>query len=120
MKLSGVILPHVTPLTADVSDTYADVFPQIAQTLRSTVKTGNTLVSREQKLNAFLTDMTAFSNTTKAFLDYFGLKSLDELPKALGSFAKQGGAAVWDFHVSEKVVSPTIRRAHPPGKHKQA
>ena len=23
------------------------------------------------------------------------------------------GAAVWDFHVSAKVVSPTIRRAHP-------
>ena len=24
-----------------------------------------------------------------------------------------GGGAVWDFHVSDKVVSPTIRRAHP-------
>ncbi|HET7352245.1 MAG TPA: MCE family protein [Marmoricola sp.] len=59
-------------LLATVSDTYADVFPQIAQTLRNTVKTGNTLVSREQKLNAFLTDMTAFSNTTKAFLDANG------------------------------------------------
>ena len=33
------------------------------------MKTGNTLVSREQKLNAFLNDMTAFSDTTKAFLD---------------------------------------------------
>ena len=27
-----------------------------------------------------------------------------------------GGAAVWDFHVSDKVVSPTIRRAHPARK----
>lgn len=27
--------------------------------------------------------------------------------------------AVWDFHVSDKVVSPTIRRAHPrPGGEK--
>ena len=56
-------------LLATVTDTYADVFPQLADTLRNTVKTGNTLVSREQKLNAFLKDMTAFSNTTKAFLD---------------------------------------------------
>jgi thiamine pyrophosphate-dependent acetolactate synthase large subunit-like protein len=44
-------------------------------------------------------------------------KSLDEVPKLVQEFAKSGGAAVWDFHVSDKVVSPTIRRAHPPGKH---
>ncbi len=32
---------------------------------------------------------------------------------------KTGGAAIWDFHVSDKVVSPTIRRAHPhPAKEK--
>ena len=46
--------------------------------------------------------------------------SLDNLPKMIGEFAKTGGAAVWDFHVSDKVVSPTIRRAHPPGKHAKA
>jgi thiamine pyrophosphate-dependent acetolactate synthase large subunit-like protein len=40
-------------------------------------------------------------------------KSLDDLPKAVTEFAASGGAAVWDFHVSDKVVSPTIRRAHP-------
>jgi thiamine pyrophosphate-dependent acetolactate synthase large subunit-like protein len=40
-------------------------------------------------------------------------KKLDDLPKALAEFARSGGAAVWDFHVSDKVVSPTIRRAHP-------
>jgi thiamine pyrophosphate-dependent acetolactate synthase large subunit-like protein len=40
-------------------------------------------------------------------------KDLRELPKLLGEFAASGGAAVWDFHVSDKVVSPTIRRAHP-------
>ena len=32
-------------LLAKVTDTYADVVPQIADTLRNTVKTGNTLVS---------------------------------------------------------------------------
>jgi acetolactate synthase-1/2/3 large subunit len=40
-------------------------------------------------------------------------KSLDDLPKLVADFAASGGAAVWDFHVSDKVVSPTIRRAHP-------
>ncbi len=45
-------------------------------------------------------------------------KSLDGLPKMVEEFARSGGAAVWDFHVSDKVVSSTIRRAHPPGKHK--
>jgi thiamine pyrophosphate-dependent acetolactate synthase large subunit-like protein len=41
------------------------------------------------------------------------VKDLDDLPKLIAEFAASGGAAVWDFHVSDKVVSPTIRRAHP-------
>jgi len=36
---------------------------------------------------------------------------LDDVPKLVAEFAASGGAAVWDFHVSAKVVSPTIRRA---------
>lgn len=40
-------------------------------------------------------------------------KSLDELPQAVAEFAAGGGGAVWDFHVSDKVLSPTMRRAHP-------
>src|SRR5204862_6984939 len=48
-------------------------------------------------------------------------KKLDDLPKLVAEFAASGGAAVWDFHVSAKVVSPTIRRAHPhPAKEKRA
>ncbi len=39
--------------------------------------------------------------------------SIDELPKRVDEFAKKGGAAIWDFHVSDRVVSPTIRKAHP-------
>jgi acetolactate synthase I/II/III large subunit len=35
-------------------------------------------------------------------------------------FAKSRGAAIWDFPVSDKVVSPTIRKAHPPEKHRKA
>ena len=59
-------------LLAKVSGTYADVAPQIAETLRNTVKTGNTLVSRQAKLNAFLKDVTSFSGTAKTFLDNNG------------------------------------------------
>lgn len=59
-------------LLAKVSGTYADVAPQIAETLRNTVKTGNTLLSREAKLNAFLKDVTSFSGTAKTFLDNNG------------------------------------------------
>jgi thiamine pyrophosphate-dependent acetolactate synthase large subunit-like protein len=42
--------------------------------------------------------------------------NLAELPKALAEFAAGGEAAVWDFHVSARVMSPSIRRAHPPKK----
>jgi thiamine pyrophosphate-dependent acetolactate synthase large subunit-like protein len=41
------------------------------------------------------------------------VKDLDDLPKLVAQFTASGRAAVWDFHVSDKVVSPTIRRAHP-------
>jgi acetolactate synthase I/II/III large subunit len=41
------------------------------------------------------------------------VRNLDDLPKLVAEFAASGGAAVWDFHVSDKVVSPTVRRAHP-------
>jgi thiamine pyrophosphate-dependent acetolactate synthase large subunit-like protein len=41
------------------------------------------------------------------------ISNLADLPKMLEEFGKRGGAAVWDFHVSDKVVSPTIRRSHP-------
>lgn len=56
-------------LLASVTDTYADVFPQLADTLRNTTKTGNTLVTKEEKLNAFLVDLTSFSDTTTGFLN---------------------------------------------------
>jgi phospholipid/cholesterol/gamma-HCH transport system substrate-binding protein len=59
-------------LLAKVSGTYADVAPQIAATLRNTVKTGNTLLSRQAKLNAFFKDVGSFSDTAKTFLDNNG------------------------------------------------
>lgn len=38
---------------------------------------------------------------------------LEDIPKLIAEFTEQGGAAVWDFHVSDKVVSSVLRRAHP-------
>ena len=47
--------------------------------------------------------------------------SLEDLPRRVAEFAASGGAAVWDFRVSAKVMSPTMRRAHPqPAKEKKA
>lgn len=56
-------------LLATVTGTYADVAPQLAATLRNTTKTGNTLLSKQKQLHAFLTDLTSFSDTTTAFLN---------------------------------------------------
>jgi thiamine pyrophosphate-dependent acetolactate synthase large subunit-like protein len=48
----------------------------------------------------------------------FGLQGatvtdLAALPDLVAEFARTGGAGIWDFHISDKVVSPVIRRAHP-------
>ena len=59
-------------LLATVSGTYADVVPQIAQTLRNSIKTGGTLVEKQDELNRFLRDVRGLSDTTKGFLDANG------------------------------------------------
>jgi thiamine pyrophosphate-dependent acetolactate synthase large subunit-like protein len=41
------------------------------------------------------------------------VKKLEDVTALVAEFAAGKGAAVWDFHVSDKVVSPTIRKAHP-------
>ena len=41
------------------------------------------------------------------------IRNLNDVPKLVAEFATSGGGAVWDFHVSDKVLSPSIRRAHP-------
>ena len=68
------INPQIPDLVEDLrllsrtSDLYADVFPDIATTLRNSVTTGNTLKGREDKLNRLFDDVTGFSNTTRGFL----------------------------------------------------
>ena len=42
---------------------------------------------------------------------------LAALPDMIRTFARSGGAAVWDVPVSDKVYSPVIARAHPPKGH---
>jgi acetolactate synthase I/II/III large subunit len=46
--------------------------------------------------------------------------SLDDLQKNLREFTASSGGAVWDFHVSDRVLSPTMRKAHPKGGHRKA
>ncbi len=66
--------PKVPALIADlkllgtVSNTYADVFPALAATLRNTVKTTNTLKTKQQTLHAFFRETSAFSGTARGFL----------------------------------------------------
>jgi phospholipid/cholesterol/gamma-HCH transport system substrate-binding protein len=59
-------------LTAQVSDIYADVLPEVATILRNTITTTQTLEGREDKLNALFRDIGRFSATTERFLDANG------------------------------------------------
>lgn len=56
-------------LASRVSDLYVDVLPEIATILRNTIKTGQTLEGREEKLQKFLGDVSSFSDTTTEFLE---------------------------------------------------
>ncbi|MCB8958387.1 MAG: MCE family protein [Nocardioides sp.] len=59
-------------MTAQVSDTYAQVMPQIADILDNTVKTTGTLEDREAQLHALFDDVSAFSDTATDFLHQNG------------------------------------------------
>ena len=55
-------------LTTRVSNTYADVMPEVAQILRNTIKTTGTLQDRHDQLQALFTDVSSFSDTAHDFL----------------------------------------------------
>jgi phospholipid/cholesterol/gamma-HCH transport system substrate-binding protein len=55
--------------TAQVSDLYTEVLPEIATILQNTVATGHTVEGREEKLKALFNDVAQFSDTATAFLD---------------------------------------------------
>ena len=78
-------------LTAQVSDTYADVMPEIAEILRNTITTTGTLEDQDDKVRALYQDVAAFSDTSREFLDANGdnLIRLGELgAQQLRVFAK--------------------------------
>ena len=54
-------------LTARVSDTYADVLPQIATILRNTITTTGTLEDREDKLKTLFNDVSRLSSVAERF-----------------------------------------------------
>ena len=62
---------------ATVSGTYADVVPQIAETLRSSIVTGNTLVSQEAALRQLLQQTSLFADTSTSFLNANGQNIID-------------------------------------------
>jgi len=89
--------PHIPQLiddlrlTAQVSDVYADVTPEIAEILRNTITTTGTLEDRDAKVRALYQDVAAFSDTSRRFLDTNGdnLIRLGELGRQqLRVFAK--------------------------------
>jgi phospholipid/cholesterol/gamma-HCH transport system substrate-binding protein len=59
-------------LTAQTSDIYADILPQVADILDNTVLTTGTLEEKESVLNAELQDIRAFSDTAREFLEVNG------------------------------------------------
>lgn len=59
-------------LTTKVSNTYADVMPEVAQILRNTIQTTGTLEDRHQQLQTLFTDVSAFSDTAHDFLKQNG------------------------------------------------
>ena len=54
-------------LTAEVSDTYADVLPEVATILRNTITTTTTLEDREERLEALFNDVSRLAAVAKRF-----------------------------------------------------
>ncbi|WP_232676123.1 MCE family protein [Nocardioides sp. R-C-SC26] len=55
--------------TAEVSDVYADVLPEVATILDNTITTTQTLETREQKLNQLFRDVAGLAGSARVFLD---------------------------------------------------
>jgi phospholipid/cholesterol/gamma-HCH transport system substrate-binding protein len=56
-------------LTAQVSDIYADVLPEVGTILQNTVTSTGTLEDNEAQLNALFTNVSNFSDSARTFLD---------------------------------------------------
>ncbi|MBW9204651.1 MCE family protein [Mumia sp. zg.B17] len=69
--LAPRIVEDIT-LLGETAQTYADVMPEVGQTLRNAVVTGNTLTGRKAQLQALFVETAAFATTADAFLDRTG------------------------------------------------
>ncbi len=69
--LADDIVKDVT-LLGDTAKTYADVMPEIGDTLRNAVVTGNTLTAKRAQLQALFTETAAFATTAEDFVDATG------------------------------------------------
>ncbi len=56
----------------EVSEVYRDVVPEVANLLRNSVTTGETFIEKEQKIQAFFSDVASFSSTSRDFLEQNG------------------------------------------------
>ncbi len=78
-------------LLSTVSDTYAEVMPELASTLRSSLVTGEDLQTKDAKVRAFFDDVTGFASTTRDFLQANGdniIRLSDVSQKQLAVFAR--------------------------------
>ncbi len=55
-----------------VSEAYREVVPELANLLRNSVITGKTFIQKEQKIQAFFSDVASFSSSSKDFLEQNG------------------------------------------------
>ncbi|GAB2759581.1 MCE family protein [Nocardioides pakistanensis] len=59
-------------MLSEVSDVYRSAVPEVARLLRNSVTTGNTFIEKEQKIQALFADVSAFSSTSRDFLEANG------------------------------------------------
>jgi phospholipid/cholesterol/gamma-HCH transport system substrate-binding protein len=69
--LAPKIVEDVT-LLGKAAQTYADVMPDVGETLRNAVVTGNTLTARKAQLQSLFVETAAFATTAEDFLDRTG------------------------------------------------
>lgn len=101
--------------TAKVSDVYAAALPEIGTILRNSVYTGNTLRTREAKLQKLFGEVSAFSDTARSFLDAneknivrLGQLSSVQL-KLLAKYSPQYACFLEGMVTQEKQIRQTFR-----------
>ncbi len=101
--------------TAQVSDLYADALPEIATILRNSVATGNTLKTREAKLQKLFGDVSAFSTTARSFLaanekNIIRLGQLSSVQlRLLAKYSPQYACFLQGMVTQEKQIRQTFR-----------